>query len=563
MSIRDDIAALIKGDVADDAETLAKYSRDTSIFERKPQVIVFPKDIEDVAAVVKFAARARAQGAHISIAPRSAGTDMTGGPLTDSIALVFTTYMNRVKGVKNDADSPTETGYATAEPGVYYRDFEKATLATTGKLLPSYPASREIAALGGMIGNNSGGELTLRYGQTNRYVRELEVVLSDGSQATLKPLSGMELAEKEKLQNFEGEIYRKVRALIEENEQEIEKARPSVSKNSAGFGLWNVWNKKRDVFDLTQLVTGSQGTLAVVTSATLGLVKRKGKRAMLVIFLSDLKVLPEVVRRVLEFKPETFESYDDQTFKLAVRFLPQIIGHFGLFDMLKLGLAFIPEMLLVATNGVPKLVLMAEFAEDTEKEAREKARTARAAISDLPVSTRIAKTETAAAKYWTIRRESFSLLRKNLRGLYASPFIDDLVVHPADYPEFLPELTTLLDRYSLVYTIAGHIGDADFHIIPLMDLSQPESRKTVMELEEKVYRLVAKYKGSITGEHNDGIVRTPYLPLMFSPRMIELFAEVKKIFDPLNILNPGKKVGGTVEDIKQSMIMHSAAAQTA
>ena len=130
-------------------------------------------------------------------------------------------------------------------------------------------------------------------------------------------------------------------------------------------------------------------------------------------------------------------------------------------------------------------------------------------------------------------------------------------MHPADYSAFIPELNGILQQYSLIYTIAGHIGDADFHIIPLMDLSQPSSRKTIMELEEKVYRLVAKYKGSITGEHNDGIIRTPYLSLMFSPRVIELFAEVKKIFDPLNILNPGKKTGGTVEDIQRSMITHS------
>jgi FAD/FMN-containing dehydrogenase len=218
---------------------------------------------------------------------------------------------------------------------------------------------------------------------------------------------------------------------------------------------------------------------------------------------------------------------------------------------------------MVASRGVPKLVLMAEFAEDSLAEARKKADMARAAISDLPVSTRMAKSETAAAKYWTIRRESFSLLRKNLRGLYAAPFIDDLVVHPADYTDFLPELTDILEDYDLLYTIAGHIGDADFHIIPLMDLSNPVSRTAIVELEEKVYRLVAKYKGSITGEHNDGIVRTPYLPLMFSPRMIELFAEVKNIFDPLNILNPGKKVGGSLEVLKKSMLTHSVLARTA
>ena len=549
MKLRERVAPLIRGDVVDDGETLTKYSRDTSIFERRPTVVVFPKDKDDVAAVVKFVAEAKAKGENVSLAPRSAGTDMTGGPLTDSIALVFTKYMNHIGEIGES--------WAETEPGVYYRDFEKATLAKNGRLLPSYPASRELCALGGMIGNNSGGELTLLYGQTRRYVRALDVVLSDGSVATFRPLREDELKEKEGLHTFEGEIYRNVRALVDENAKEIAAARPDVSKNSAGYALWNVRDSERETFDLTQLISGSQGTLAIVTKATLGLVRPKPDKAMLVVFLKDIAILPEIVRRVLELKPESFESYDDQTFRLAVRFLPQVVRHFGVIEMIRLAFAFIPEMFMVVSGGVPKLVLMAEFAEDTEDAARGKARAARALLHDLPVGTKIAASKTAAAKYWTIRRESFSLLRKNLRGLYAAPFIDDLVVHPADYPEFLPELESILEKRDLIYTIAGHIGDADFHIIPLMDLGRKDARATIMELEREVYELVAKFHGSITGEHNDGIVRTPYLPLMYGEKVCALFAEIKTIFDPQNILNPGKKVGGTLDDIKRSMIQHS------
>jgi FAD/FMN-containing dehydrogenase len=335
---------------------------------------------------------------------------------------------------------------------------------------------------------------------------------------------------------------------------EINTARPTVSKNSAGYALWNIYDPVANTFDLTQLICGSQGTLAVVTNATLGLVKTKDHRAMLVVFLSDLSKLPEIVRRVMIQKPETFESYDDQTFKLAVRFLPQILGHFGLVAMIKLGIFFIPEAWMALTGGVPKLILMAEFAEDTAVEALAKAHAAQAALHDMQLSTKIARSETESAKYWTIRRESFALLRKNLRGLYAAPFIDDMVVHPNDYPTFLPELNAILQQYKLVYTIAGHVGDGNFHIIPLMDLSDPTQRAVIVELQPKVYELIRTYHGSTTGEHNDGIVRTPFLSYMFSDKMIELFAQVKHIFDPLNILNPGKKVGGTIADIEQSMI---------
>ncbi len=549
MNLRERLARVIKGDVVDDAGTRKTYSRDTSIFERTPEVVVFPRSTADVSAVVSYAHEAAQRGESVSIAARSAGTDMTGGPLTRSISLVFTKYMNRMLEVGDD--------FAIAEPGMYYRDFEKETLAKNGKLLPSYPASRQLCAIGGIVANNSGGELTLKYGKTNRYIRELEVVLSDGTTTSMRPLHGGELSEKMAEQTLEGSIYRDVHALLEHNRRAIASARPTVTKNSAGYALWDVIDEAKGTFDLTQLIAGSQGTLGIVTKAKIGLVKPNEHRAMLIVFLTDIHILPEIVRRVLALTPESFESYDDQTFKLAVRFIPQILKHFGILQMIRLGIAFIPELWLVLTGGVPKLVLMAEFAESTADEAIEKARQARNTLDGLAVRTKLARSEAQAAKYWTIRRESFALLRKNLKGLYAAPFIDDIVVHPDNYPLFLPELNALLDQHHLLYTIAGHIGDANFHIIPLMDLSKPDQRQEIIDLQPKVYEIVAKYKGSITGEHNDGIIRTPYLSIMYGEKMCQLFAEIKHIFDPLNVLNPGKKVGGTVEDIKRDMITHA------
>jgi len=543
-----DISRTIRGDVSDAEDILKKYSRDTSIFERTPRIVVFPRDANDVSALVRYVRDAKRGGAAISLTPRSAGTDMTGGPLTDSISLVFTRHMNHTS-VADDA--------VTAEPGAYYRDVEKKTLRATGKLIASYPASRELCAIGGMVANNAGGELTLRYGKTDAYVRALDVVLSDGTRVNMRPLSFSELEEKMHSQEFEGEVYAKLYRLLDENRSVIEAARPSVTKNSAGYALWSVIDYAKRTFDITKLITGSQGTLAIITSATLELVRPKQHKAMLVVMLSDIEILPEIVRRVLLVGPESFESYDDQTFKLAVRFIPQIIGQFGIMQMIKLGVAFIPEMWLVVTGGVPKLVLMAEFAEDTAEEALEAAKQARAELDGMAVRTKIARSEAQTAKYWTIRRESFSLLRKNLRGMFAAPFIDDIVVHPDDYPTFLPELHELVEGHRFIYTIAGHIGDGNFHIIPLEHMDNPAARAEITDLMPKVFALVAKYKGSITGEHNDGIIRTPYLPIMFGDKMCKLFAEVKNIFDPLGVLNPGKKTGGTVEDIKRSMITHT------
>ncbi len=545
--LKEPLARAIKGEVTDDAVTCLKLSRDASLFTRIPQLVAYPKDTADVQALVVEVARARAAGAEVSLTARAAGTCMSGGSLTTSIVVGFTKYMNHVGPVGADC--------AYTEPGVYYRDFEKETLKKN-LILPSYPASRELAAMGGIVSNNSAGERTLRYGQTERYVDELEVVLADGSLATFKSLSPEEVEEKKKLKNLEGQIYREVDTLLTENAKLIEAHRPKVSKNAAGYALWSIRDHRTGATNLAKLITGSQGTLALWTKAKLKLVTPKEHRAMLVIFLNDLALLPEIVRRVLPFEPESFESYDKHTFELAVQFLPQILSQMGFAKAARLGVDFLPEAAMVAANGVPELVLMVEFAEDTLNEADLKADALRSVLDDLHLETKIEKDEKESEKYWIVRRESFSLLRKNLKNRYPAPFIDDFVVPPQCYPTFLPKLYKLLDTYKehMVYTIAGHVGNGNFHLIPLMDLTNPKSREVILALAPKVYDLVIAEGGTTTGEHNDGIIRTPYLTQLFGAEMVALFAQVKDLFDPQNIFNPGKKVGGTFEDIKRDMI---------
>lgn len=541
------LESVMNGEVEDSTEARQLAARDTSLFEVMPELVAHPKSAADVVAIVKVVRKAKENGAHIALAARAGGTDMSGGPLTTGVVVSFTKHMNAVPEVGD--------GYAVTEPGAYYRNFEKATLEK-GLLLPSYPASREICAMGGIVANNSGGERTLEYGKTERYVEELEVVLSDGSRTTFKALTPPELAQKKSLPGLEGDIYRGMDDLLSRHASTIERHRPKVSKNSAGYALWSIRDPKTGTFNLAKLITGSQGTLALWTKARLSLVKPKEHRAMLVCFLYDLSLLPDIVERVLPLHPESFESYDDHTFTLAVKFLPEMLSQMGFLKAARLGVDFIPEAAMVATGGVPKMILMAEFAENTIEEADRKAEAAKKVLADLPVQVKIEKNEKESEKYWIVRRESFALLRKNLHGLYAAPFIDDFVVPPASYPRFLPKLNALLEEYKehFIYTVAGHIGNGNFHIIPLMDLSKEESRRVILELAPKVYDLVIQEGGTTTGEHNDGIIRTPYLRQLFGDEMMALFEETKELFDPLNIFNPGKKVGGTFADIKADMI---------
>ncbi|OGY62986.1 MAG: hypothetical protein A2745_02735 [Candidatus Harrisonbacteria bacterium RIFCSPHIGHO2_01_FULL_44_13] len=524
----------LKGEVLEDEATLKFYSRDASLFEIKPQIVVFPKDVDDIKNLVVFVNKNLDQKIHLT--PRSAGSDMTGGPLGESIVVEFTKYFNHIKKIGDN--------YALTEPGVFYRDFEKETLKHN-LLLPSYPASREICAVGGMAANNAGGEKTLAYGKTEKYIEELKVVLSDGNEYQFSPLTKSELEEKIKLQNFEGEIYRKIYKLAEDNYDAIKKAKPEVSKNSAGYLLWDVWD--RNIFDLTKLFVGSQGTLGIITEIKFKLVKPKTHSKLLVIFLKDIKPLAEIVSKVLKHRPESFESYDDNTLKLVIRFLPEFVELLRAKNIFSLAWQFLPEFWTILTSGFPKLILLAEFTGDSIAEVDEKIEAAKTDLQSLKIKMRATRNEKEARKYWVMRRESFNLLRHHIRGLRTAPFIDDFVVKPEKLPEFLPKLNQILSEYSLIYTVAGHVGDGNFHIIPLMNLADPKSRKIIPELSEKVYRLVLDFGGSITAEHNDGLIRGFYLKAMYGDKIYKLFKEVKNIFDPNNIFNPGKKVDANME----------------
>jgi FAD/FMN-containing dehydrogenase len=545
----------IKGEIKTDAATLAKYSRDASIFEVAPKCVVFPKDVDDVKKLVRWVADNKSENQNLSITARAAGTDMGGGAINDSIIADFTAHFDKIISVKNLSDNPHPgplpkgegegTGTAVVEPGVFYRDFEKATLEKN-LLLPCYTASKSLNTVGGMAANNSAGEKSLSYGQTKDYIEELNVVLSDGNEYVFGELDNHQLEQKLKLPGFEGEIYRQMFRLIKENSQLIKTAKPTTSKNSAGYLLWEVWDGVR--FNLAKLICGSQGTLGLITKIKYRLIRPKPKSELLVIFMNGLDNLGDVVRSVAAHHPESFESFDDHTFKLAMKFMPDMIKRMK-GNIITLGLQFLPEVWMTLTGGIPKLILIAEFTGETEEEVYQKLLLAQKDVQTrFKLKTHITKNAFEAQKYWTVRRESFNLLRQHTHGLSTAPFIDDIIVHPDQLPRFLPELNLILDKYpSLIYTIAGHAGDANFHIIPLMDLTRADQRMIIPRLADQVYGLVLKYRGSITAEHNDGLIRSPYLGKMFGLQIMDLFKGTKQIFDPQNIFNPRKKVGATMD----------------
>lgn len=535
-------SAGFKGEAVDDLATLDAYSHDASMFEIRPRLVVRPKDSEDVEILTQLTAKYKSSMPHLSLTARSAGTCMSGGSINDSVIVDFVAHLNKIGEVSSK--------HAHTQPGVFYRDFEKETLKHHA-LMPTYPASRDLASVGGMVNNNSGGEKSLEFGKTEDFVESLKFVFADGIQRTVKPLGPEELKVKMNQDDFEGRVYRQIYKLIEANYDLIKNAKPKVSKNSTGYNLWDVWDRQKGIFDLTKLIVGSQGTLGLVTDIKFKLVPVRPHSGLLVLFMKDIDDLGEVINKVLEKKPATFESFDDQTLLLSIRFMPSFLKLLGVKRFIKLLVTLIPDGLQLL-RGIPKLILMVEFNGETEEEVRQKIHDlhfdlakyrARYEINGFEETPTAAKSE----KFWIMRRYSFQLLRSKVKDKHTAPFIDDLVVPPEHLPKFLPRLRKIIRKYKLFATIAGHMGDGNFHIIPLMKLEDPKDRKKILPAMKEVNNLVIKYGGSLSGEHNDGLVRGPWLEKMYGRKMLHIFKETKDIMDPDHIFNPHKKANASWE----------------
>jgi FAD/FMN-containing dehydrogenase len=536
MDIKTELEKIFKGDLDTTEETREFYSHDASLFELKPQVVGFPKDADDIKSVVRFVAEHKAEHPELSITPRSRGTDMSGGAIGESILLDISKYMNNLRVV-----TPT---MAHVQPGMLFREFDVKTVEQ-GSILPSYPASRDLASVGGMVNNNSGGEKSLEYGKTDNFVTELSVVLSDGNEYVVKPMNRDELNAKMGQDDFEGHLYRQTFELLDKHYDEIKAAAPKVSKDSTGYHLWNVWNRETGVFDLTKLFVGAQGTLGIVTDVKVNLVPKPAHSGTLVCYMRDIDELGEVVPAVLAHNPATFESFDDNTLWLSFKFFFAFLSRLGLWTWMKLAVQLIPDG-VVLVRGIPQLILLIEFTGSSVEEVSHKIHTAKKDLSRFNFTyMEEDDTEAKSRKFWLMRRESFNLLRSKVKDKHTAPFIDDFIVPPVHLAEFLPQLRVIIKKYNLLATVAGHMGDGNFHVIPLMKIEDPNERAKLEPAMKEVNNLVIKYGGSVSGEHNDGMIRGPWLEQMYSPSVLGYMREVKSLYDPQNIFNPKKKTDAT------------------
>lgn len=515
----------LTGEVMTGADARKYFSTDTSVFTLNPAMIVYPRGEGDVRKAARFSWQLAERGRVIPITARGAGSDQSGAAIGEGIMMVFPAHMNRVLELDG------KTGSVTVEPGINFGKLQQ-TLHTHNRFLPPYPASLEYSTIGGAIGNNASGEKTIKYGNTREYVKALRVVLANGEVIETKRLSKRELSKKLGLATFEGEVYRNLDTLLEESGDLLKQFSLGVSKNSAGYALSEV-KRKDGSFDLTPLIVGSQGTLGIVTEATLDTMPFNSNTSLIAALIDDFQVAQDLIQdlKKLPELPSALEVVDDKLLEFVHHYNPNQLK--GIID-----------------PPFTKLVLLIEF--DTQSDRNQK-RLVKKAVKILQKHQVLHRLETEQCKkdeLWKIRHSAASVIAYGEGQAKALPLIEDGIVPEERFKEYIDRLYALFERHGLRAAFWGHAGNANLHMQPFLDLNQVGDRQKAFKLMDEYYQMVIEMGGSTSGEHGDGRLRGPYLPYLFGNEMYHLFQKTKKIFDPYGTLNPGVKIDVSLESIK-------------
>ncbi len=515
----------LSGEVITSSDARNYFSTDGSVFTVTPAIIVYPRNENDVRKTARFSWQLAERGRIVPITARGAGTDQAGGALGAGIMVVFPAHMSRI--IELDGKS----GTITVEPGINYGKMQQS-LHTHNRFLPPFPSSIEYCTIGGAVANNASGEKTIKYGSTREYVRALRVVLANGEIVETRRLSKRELNKKLGLATFEGEIYRSLDTLIEEHKELIDQSVIGVSKNSAGYALSEV-KRKDGSFDLTPLIVGSQGTLAIVTEATLETEVYNPETTLIAAFFDDIQVAEQVVMELRELPetPSAIEMVDEKLLSFLHEHNPNQLK--GIVDL-----------------PFPKLVVLIEFDNPSERTQKRLTKKTVKILNKYQVSYQVEKTPERKEDLWKIRHSAAALIAHTEGKLRALPIIEDGIVPVENFQKYIQNVYELFERFHLQSAIWGHAGNANLHMQPFLDLSQVGDRQKAFKLIDEYYKMVIALGGSTSGEHNDGRLRAPYLEQLYGAEVYDLFQKVKQMFDPYGILNPGVKVNVKLDEIK-------------
>lgn len=537
--VADELRRVVQGEVRFDGFSRMLYSTDASLYQIQPVGVVIPKREEDVQATVEIAARRK-----IPVLPRGSGSSLAGQAVGAAIVIDFSKYMGELVNVDPEART------VTVQPGMMVTPLNRA-LAKHGLMLGPDPASADRATVGGTIGNNATGSHSILYGMMADHVVSTKAILGDGSRVHFGPLTADELRAKAAGTTLEAAIYRRVPMLLQDSMEEIIKRWPKHWRRASGYNLDRlaaallppeersrlsfdtrfrpaICNPERiDRFNLAQLLTGSEGTLAVMTEVTVGLVPRPKMTALAVVHFDDTVEACAAVPDILETEPSASELLDKQMLDLA-RAQPEWAKR----------LNFIV--------GDPAAVLLTEYYGTSEAELTAKLERLEQHLSSRGYRGAVLRVMTPAQQndVWTVRKAGLNILMSRRSDYKPIPGIEDVSIPQEKLADYLRQVYDFCQSQGDIPDVAvyAHASAGCLHVRPLVNVKTARGVELMQALGEYACDLAVQYSGAMSGEHGDGLARSALNPKLFGPQLYATMQEVKRTFDPDNLLNPGKIV---------------------
>jgi FAD/FMN-containing dehydrogenase/Fe-S oxidoreductase len=497
------------------------YATDASEYQEKPQAVIIPKSVSDIVKTIHFA-----QENKLTLVPRAAGTSLAGQVVSNGVIVDISKYFDKI------IELDKANKWVKVQPGVI-RDDLNAYLKPHGLMFGPETSTANRAMIGGMIGNNSCGLHSIIWGTTRDNLMEVNAILSDGGEVVFTDLNPFEYVKKLLLNNQEGEIYRKIDALInhQENQQAINDGFPKkeIKRRNTGYALDFLLNMalnpSETPFNLSALIAGSEGTLCFITEAKLRLIDLPLPHVgMVAIHTNTLNDALEANLVALDHQCAASELVDDFILEFTKTNIEQSKNRFFI-------------------EGEPKAILMVEFFASSESELLDRCENLILNLKQkgLGYAFPILLGEDSK-KAWEVRKGGLGLLR-NLPG-DAKPvnLIEDCAVEPKDLPMYISQLEEILTRHQVKYSMYAHAGAGELHVEPIINLKTAEGLSQFRNILSETAQLVKSFGGSLSGEHGDGRLRGEFIPMMMGDKNYALFQEIKAIFDPNGIFNKGKIV---------------------
>lgn len=519
--VKDLRASNFSGDIKTDYSDRLLCATDNSVYQSMPYVVIFPKCKEDVQIAVKLGYNY--QGKKIIFTPRGGGTGTNGQSLNKGIIIDMSRYMKKVLNVN------VEKQEATVQVGVIKDEFNES-LVKDGLFFSPELSTSNRATIGGMLSNDAAGQGSLKYGRTSTHVKAVTAVLVDGSIENFHEIKGSELASYCKKPGLVGKVYQEIYDLLVKNAKRVQEIFPKVNRFLTGYDLRHAYDPETDTLNIGRLICGAEGTLAVVTDATVTLTKIPNFRVLLVIKYKDFVSALSHANDLIAAGALSVETVDSTVLNLAKKDVvwlqvkdyiqdvkDQVIDGINIVEFASLDAAFEREQL----EKLYKVVI-------------EKSKTFENGI----LGAQIVDTKEGIAAVYGMRKKAVGLLGSMASDKKLVPFVEDTVVPPKNLSKYILEFRALLDSLNVTYGMFGHVDTGLMHVRPALDLTTDEDKEKFFKISDGVAKLVQKYEGQMWGEHGRGY-RSSYSELFFKD-LYPVARQVKAIFDKDNCLNPYK-----------------------